>query len=42
MPTESLLAITRLLLSTAWNLLVLAGLIQEPGYLARDKVGTML
>ena len=42
MPKEILLATTRSLLSTAWNPLVLAGLVREPGYLARDKFGTKL
>ena len=36
MPKEILLATTRSLLSTALNPLVLAGLVREPGYLARD------
>ena len=42
MPEEILLATTRSLLSTAWNPLVLAGLVREPGYRARDKFGTKL
>ena len=41
-PKEIPLATTRSLLSTAWNPLVLAGLVREPGYLARDKFGTKL